>query len=298
MEEIGWISKNYIDIFVALTVSFMEVISWISKNYIEIFGALAGVVYVFLEIRQNILLWPVGIVTSAVYLWVFFTGRLYAEMSLQAYYLVISIIGWYWWGKQIREKPRTASLSSGSQSRDKRRVSGDAGGELRTAGEGVGREIHDRSSWTEDRKAERLRDPEAEEPVNTETGRPGEEKVKGIEVVEAKKLEVSRITSGLAVILVIILLVICTAIWYVLDRFTDSPVPLWDSFITSFSVIATWMLARKIYEHWYLWIIANSAAFVLFFTRGLYPTMVLYIIYLIMSFAGLAAWKKSLRAGS
>jgi len=65
---------------------------WLSKNWIEIFGAVAGIIYVFLEIRQNLWLWPVGIVTSAMYIFVFFTGKLYADMSLQAYYLVISVV--------------------------------------------------------------------------------------------------------------------------------------------------------------------------------------------------------------
>ena len=36
------------------------------------------------------------------------------------------------------------------------------------------------------------------------------------------------------------------------------------------------MLARKIYEHWYLWIIVNFVSVVLFVSRGLYPTVVLY----------------------
>src|SRR4030043_1236833 len=77
----------------------MPFTDWISNNYIEVFGALTGILYVFLEIRQNLWLWPVGIVTSAVYIWVFFTGKLYADMSLQGYYLVISVLGWYWWNK-------------------------------------------------------------------------------------------------------------------------------------------------------------------------------------------------------
>ena len=82
--------------------------------------------------------------------------------------------------------------------------------------------------------------------------------------------------------------------WFVLTRFTDSPVPVWDSFITSLSIVATWMLASKIYEHWYLWIIVNSVSSVLFLYRGLYPTMVLYIIYCVMSFSGLRVWKRSI----
>ena len=83
--------------------------------------------------------------------------------------------------------------------------------------------------------------------------------------------------------------------WLVLSRFTDSPVPGLDSFLTSLSIVATWMLARKIYEHWLLWIVVNSVSAVLFLTKGLYPTVILYVVYGIMSFAGLAAWKKTIR---
>jgi nicotinamide mononucleotide transporter len=54
------------------------------------------------------------------------------------------------------------------------------------------------------------------------------------------------------------------------------------------------MLARKIYDHWYLWIVVNSTATVLFIVRGLYPTVILYIVYGVMSFAGLVDWRKSL----
>jgi nicotinamide mononucleotide transporter len=77
----------------------------------------------------------------------------------------------------------------------------------------------------------------------------------------------------------------------VLSHLTDSPVPEWDSFITSLSIIATWMLARKIYEHWFLWIAVNLASSVIFLTRGLYPTVILYLVYLVMSFAGLKVWR-------
>jgi nicotinamide mononucleotide transporter len=87
-----------------------------------------------------------------------------------------------------------------------------------------------------------------------------------------------------------------TGIWFILSRFTDSPVPGWDSFITSLSAIATWMLARKIYEHWYLWIAANAASVMIFVVRGLYPTVILYAVYLVMSFAGLKVWKRSISA--
>jgi nicotinamide mononucleotide transporter len=200
---------------------------WLSNNYIEIFGAVTGILYVFLEIRQNIWLWPVGIITSAVYILVFFTSKFYADMSLQGYYLVISILGWYWWIK-------------------------DSGQE-------------------------------------EERGRLGER-----ENMRGSKLKVTRINFTTAIILAVVFIVLFATMWQVLDRLTDSPVPAWDSFITSLSVVATWMLARKIYEHWYLWIIVNAASVILFITRGLYPTVILYIVYCAMSFIGLREWKRSL----
>jgi nicotinamide mononucleotide transporter len=55
------------------------------------------------------------------------------------------------------------------------------------------------------------------------------------------------------------------------------------------------MLARKIYEHWFLWIVVNFVSAVFFLTRGLYPTVILYAVYWIMSFVGLAAWRKTIK---
>jgi nicotinamide mononucleotide transporter len=205
----------------------MTEVSWLSNNYIEVFGALTGIIYVFLEIRQTIWIWPVGIITSAVYIWVFFTGKLYADMSLQVYYLVISCIGWYWWTGRIQ----------------------------RMEGERLG---------------------------------------KGIGGENKKVLMVTRLKLRTGLILATVFVFLYFVMWVILLQFTDSPVPRWDSFITSASIVATWMLARKIYEHWYLWVVINFVSVALFITRGLYPTVILYMVYGIMSFAGLAAWKKTI----
>ena len=100
------------------------------------------------------------------------------------------------------------------------------------------------------------------------------------------------------IVLAIVFFGLFALMLFVLDRFTDAAVPLWDSFITSLSIVATWMLARKIYEHWYLWIIVNLVSAVLFTYRGLYPTVVLYIVYCVMSFEGLRQWRKTIRTSS
>lgn len=220
----------------------MNVSDWIATNWIEIFGALSGIIYVFLEIRQNIWLWPVGIVTSAVYIVVFFASKFYADMSLQEYYLIMSCIGWYWWVK---------GSGHGSQS------SGHGA-------QGVGHRAQ------------------------------GEEH--GAQGAGSGGLQVTRLRPLTGLVLAAVFILSYTGIWFILSRFTDSPVPGWDSFITSLSAIATWMLARKIYEHWYLWIAVNAASVMIFVARGLYPTVILYAVYLVMSFAGLKVWKRSISA--
>ncbi len=75
------------------------IFSWLTANYIEILGAVLGLVYIFLSIRQNIFTWPVGLITSALYVYVFLVSKFYADMALQGYYVIVSIYGWYHWSK-------------------------------------------------------------------------------------------------------------------------------------------------------------------------------------------------------
>lgn len=88
--------------------SFLE---WLKSDYIELLGALAGFVYLMLSIRQHIYLWPFGIITSVLYVIVFYTQKFYADMGLQVYYVVISIYGWYHW--KFGKKKDSAKLPVG-----------------------------------------------------------------------------------------------------------------------------------------------------------------------------------------
>ena len=74
-------------------------IKWLSENYLEAFGMVSGLVYIYYSIKQNILLWPLGIITSGIFVFIFLRVTLYADMSLQLYYVVVSFYGWYFWLK-------------------------------------------------------------------------------------------------------------------------------------------------------------------------------------------------------
>lgn len=78
----------------------------------------------------------------------------------------------------------------------------------------------------------------------------------------------------------------------ILYRFTDSPVPVGDAFTTAVGIVATWMVARRIIEHWIFWIVANGVSVWLYYQRGLYPTLFLYTCYTILAAVGWYAWKK------
>ncbi len=88
------------------------------------------------------------------------------------------------------------------------------------------------------------------------------------------------------------ILAIYALLYYILHNFTDSPIPAGDAFTTAVGIVATWMLARRIIEHWIFWIIVNCVSVYLYYLRGLYPTMFLYICYAILAALGLYTWKK------
>lgn len=63
----------------------------------EVFGFLTGAACVALLVRQNIWNWPLGIANNLVFILLFYRTGLYADVGLQAFYVAISIYGWWSW---------------------------------------------------------------------------------------------------------------------------------------------------------------------------------------------------------
>ena len=188
----------------------------LSNNYIELLGTIFGLLYILLSIKQNIWCWPVGLITSALYIYVFLVTKFYADMGLQVYYLVVSIYGWYHW-------------MFGAKSR------------------------------------------------------------------KQDDLKIAKTNIRLAVVLVIITALLFAVIAYILVNYTDSEIPYWDSFTTAASFVATWMLARKLIEHWLIWIVVDAVSLGLYIYKGLYPTVILFAVYTILAFVGYLEWKRELK---
>ncbi len=72
---------------------------YIQNNWIEIAGSFLSFIYLILSIKQRSALWIFGFLCSALYIIVFFQSKFYADMTLQFYYVFISVYGWINWKK-------------------------------------------------------------------------------------------------------------------------------------------------------------------------------------------------------
>ncbi|MBT8130918.1 MAG: nicotinamide riboside transporter PnuC [Gammaproteobacteria bacterium] len=187
----------------------MVVASFIS---LETLAVIAAIAYLVLAIRQNIWCWAAALVSTVIYLHVFYVARLYMESGLQVFYIAMAVYGWYQWSR------------------------GDHGHELRV------------SRW------------------------------KG-----SKHIVAITVIIGLSVLSTV-----------VLTRFTNAAMPLLDSITTWGSVVATYMVARKVFENWHYWFVIDSLSIYLYISRDLHQTAMLFGVYLVLIVIGFMTWRKDL----
>ena len=77
-----------------------------------------------------------------------------------------------------------------------------------------------------------------------------------------------------------------------LANFTDSDVVWADSFVAALSIVGMWMLARKVIEQWWVWLVVDLASVGLFAYKDLYFTAALYLLYAVIAIFGYKKWKK------
>ncbi len=183
----------------------------ISDKGLELFGLIIGLLYLYLEYKANIWLWPVGVIMPIVYIVIFYQNKFYADMTFNVYYLFASIYGWYIWAKSL-EKTDQGLISHLPK----------------------------------------------------------------------------RYIAGLIATFVAIFAVIA----FLLINFTDSEVPYGDSFTTTLSILAMWMLAHKHIEQWLLWIVVNAVTAVLYYSKELNITVVLFVVNFFVSILGYMKWKR------
>ena len=111
--------------------------------------------------------------------------------------------------------------------------------------------------------------------------------------IEEESLSVTSWTIRRHIAAVIAAAFFSIAAGYLLNTYTDARLPYLDASVMIFSVLATWMLAHKIHETWLYWIVIDFAAIVLYWSTGYYVTIILFMVYVILSMYGYISWRKS-----
>lgn len=184
-------------------------------NYLEWFGVITGALCVYLAVKQNILNWPISILSVLTYIYIFYNAKLYGDTILQVYFLFTAFYGWYYW----------------------------------TYGENK----------------------------SLKSTRP-----------------IVKVTPNQWVVIAVLLTFLSALIGYILDKYTDTDVPYYDSFCTVASFIAQFLLTRKKLENWLIWIGVNALYIPLYIHKGLLATALLYFLFLFIALKGYLDWKKSL----
>jgi nicotinamide mononucleotide transporter len=82
---------------------------------------------------------------------------------------------------------------------------------------------------------------------------------------------------------------------FIFENYSNQANPYLDAFTTIFSLMATFMVAKKVLENWIYWIIIDAFSIYLFGSRGLYMTAVLFVLYTIIAIFGYVHWRKEFK---
>lgn len=188
-------------------------LEFLSSHALEILGVVLGLIYLLLELKASWWMWVVGAVMPINSLFVYYKAGLYADFSIDIYYVLVGFYGLFMW------------LRGG---------------------------------------------------------------------VEEPSLPIGKTPTRLWVALTVLFAVLFAVIGFVLSTFTDSTVPWADSFTTSLSIIALWMLARKWIEQWWIWFVVDAASTALYVYKGIYFYAGLYLLYTVLAVYGFFKWQKML----
>ena len=87
-------------------------------------------------------------------------------------------------------------------------------------------------------------------------------------------------------------------IYWILITFTNSNVPLADSFTTALSIVGIWALAHKYLEQWFIWIAVDVVTCALYFYKDIPFKASLYALYVVIAVFGYIKWRRMMQAST
>ena len=180
--------------------------------WLEVVAFVLAIAMVVCNMRVNAIAWPLAITSSLLYFALFWNSKLYGDASLQVFFVVVALWGWWQWLRGTQADGRALQV----------------------------RQLGAQGRW-----------------------------------LTLAALAIAWPATGLF-----------------LKTTTDSDVPWWDAFPTAASVIGQWLLGRKYVENWPTWVVVNVVSVALFAYKGLWLTVILYALFIALSFAGWRAWQR------
>lgn len=110
------------------------------------------------------------------------------------------------------------------------------------------------------------------------------------------ELKVSRGNPRMAVTLISIGVVGVAVLGTIFVRYTDAALPYVDSATATTSLLAQWMITRKILENWLVWIAVDVVYIGMFMFKHLYLTAGLYAVFFVLAVMGYLEWRRAFRA--
>ncbi len=182
-------------------------------SWLEFIAVIFGIASVIYSRMENILVYPVGLVNTSIFIYLYLVHGLYADASVNFYYTVMSFIGWIMWSR--KKQGKTVLKITSSSTKD----------------------------W-----------------INS-----------------------------------LAFFFICWIVLFLLlKHFTDSTVPIADSFTSAALFTGMWLMNKKKLDNWTWWIIADLASVPLNFYKHLVFASFQYLVFLILAIMGYITWRKKI----
>ena len=240
------------------------------KLILQIAGVALGLLYLWLEYRADIRLWIVGLVMPLVHGTLYYKAGLYADCSMQVYYVLAGLYGWLVWRNAPHKKARAARSAAAEQNAQAARSAEPATGQnARTVGSAEPAAGHDSQ-------------PDRTTTAAGQTARSA----------EPAAVRIGHTPLRYAAGLIAVYAAAHAGIYFLLSRFTNSTVPFWDAMTTAASIVAMWMLSRKYVEQWLVWLAVDLITVGLYLYKGIPLTAGLYALYSALAVAGYLRWRR------
>lgn len=236
------------------------------KLILQIAGVVLGLLYLWLEYRADIRLWIVGLVMPLVHGALYYKAGLYADCSMQVYYVLAGLYGWLVWRNAPRKKAKT----------DRSAAAGQPAQTARSAEPAAARTARNTTAGHSDQTA-----------CNA-----GPEAAQTARSAEPAAVRIGHTPLRYAAGLIAVYAAAHAGIYFLLSRFTNSTVPFWDAMTTAASIVAMWMLSRKYIEQWLVWLAVDLITIGLYLYKGIPLTAGLYALYSALAVAGYLRWRK------